>query len=309
MDEYQVGAGRLGRAVPGGEQPAARAHDQGQSGGLAERRGGAVGAVAGPGHVEPRGEGVHQVEPVGQAGQEPVDGPDRQESSDSSTTRARTPSAPAVPAPGTGQVGGRRWPGGGARRPPPPGPRRPRAAMASTAAGSSTTHSSWSTPSSSTAATQRAAESVASRAVSPVASERPQMGERLTRVAVSSSRRSLLALGRVSSWGRISADAGLVEAEHAQDAEGHRAVGGGHPVGVEGRLPGPGPGPAAGHPVGQPGGRRLHSGRRRCVGRARAARPGWSWRCAGRPGRPARRVRPRRRRGATTLASSTRAGS
>ena len=100
IEDVQVGPGRLGRPVPGGEQPAARGHHQGQGRGLPEGSGGALGAVAGPGHVEPRVERVDQVESVGQAGQQ-AGGWARPTawSSASSTTRARTPSAPGVPAP------------------------------------------------------------------------------------------------------------------------------------------------------------------------------------------------------------------
>ena len=81
-----------------------------------------------------------------------------------------------------------------------------------------------------------------------MASERPQIGSRLARVARSSSSRSVFAFGSVRSWG-ITLAAGVVEAEradaprwcvrdavvagevHAVDRERGRVVGDEHAVG------------------------------------------------------------------------------
>src|ERR687897_183921 len=81
------------------------------------------------------------------------------------------------------------------------------AAMASHRSGSSTTHTVWRTPSSSMAAT--GSVSTGSRSVRPLASDSPQMAERLARHARSRSRRSLRAFGGVCSWGGMSFPRGL----------------------------------------------------------------------------------------------------
>ena len=87
-------------------------------------------------------------------------------------------------------------------------------------------------------------------AVSPWRIDSPQMGERLARVARSRSSRSLLGLGSVCSWGRMSLSwPGLGQAEGA-DHPGRGTPGGvGHPVGVQ-----------AGRRVGDAGCRRPASG-------------------------------------------------
>ena len=66
----------------------------------------------------------------------------------------------------------------------------------------------WRTPSSSTTSAV-GGSSTGSRSVSPLASESPQMAERLARHERRRSRRSLLALGVVCSWGRMSVPGGL----------------------------------------------------------------------------------------------------
>ena len=88
----------------------------------------------------------------------------------------------------------------------------------------------------------------------------------------------------------------IVDAQRADHPVGGVPVRRGHPVGVEGRG-GVADQDARPPATARAGGRRWRSGRARPGGRARAARPGWSWRCAGRPGGPAPRARPRRREG------------
>ena len=167
-----------------------------------ERGGGALGEVARPGDVEPRGEGVHQVQPVGQPGQEAVDGAHRQLVLGQLDHQGEDPVGPGGAGRRLRRGRWRRWPAGGGRRPRRPGPRPPRRPPRRPPAGSSSTQSSWRTPSSSVAAASGRRRRCRPAAVSPEARERPQIGERLTRVAASRSSRSLFALGSVSSWGR-----------------------------------------------------------------------------------------------------------
>ena len=78
------------------------------------------------------------------------------------------------------------------------------AVTAAIASGSLRTQSWWRTPSSSYASPTGSSSVGSKVAVTPSAMERPQIGERLARVACSRSRRSLFGLGSVCSWGRMS---------------------------------------------------------------------------------------------------------
>ena len=91
---------------------------------------------------------------------------------------------------------------GGGRRPAPRARRRPRSVIASMRAGSSTRQSECVDAVLVGRGARRARRRPsASSAESPPASDRPQIGSRLARVARSSSRRSVLAFGSVRSWG------------------------------------------------------------------------------------------------------------
>ena len=127
-------------------------------------------------------------------------------------------------------------------------------------------------------------------ALSPSLIDRPQMGDRLARVAFNRSSRSLLALGRVCSWGRMSEALASSMPSAPMTPLVARPSGRGHPVGVEGwcRVAPEDPGLL---PLLELAGRHWRSGRARPGGPARAARPGPSWRCAGRRGGRARRGR------------------
>ncbi len=162
-------------------------------------------------------------------------GPTASWSSDSSTSSAMTDPSVArrcPPATGAGRCGPSRS-GGGRRRPPPVRSRR-RAWTAAMVSGSSSTQSWWTTPSSSTASTS-GWPSRSKVALSPSVMERPQIGDRLARVAANRSSRSVLALGRVCSWGRMSAALASSMASAPMTPLVAAPPGDAHPVGVEGR--------------------------------------------------------------------------
>ena len=138
---------------------------------------------------------------------------------------------------------------GGGRRPARAWRPRRRRRWRGRVSGSVMRHSEWWKPSSSVAVANGSPSTWSVSADRPVASDRPQIGSRLARVARSSSRRSLLAFGSVRSWGITSPPAlsspsapitpvvrcgrAVVAGEvHPVDGERGLVVGGEHAVGL-----------------------------------------------------------------------------